>query len=79
LPESVPAEDPAALAGELAPSSELLGPTLDPALAVFDAPPDIPSAFSDPSSSYRNDTNDVGYVMDPSASDWQDMVWVNPD
>src|SRR5262245_7468867 len=35
--------------------------------------------WAEPSMSYRNDTTDVGYVMDPRASDWQDMVWVDPD
>ena len=27
--------------------------------------------------SYRNDTAGVGVVMDTSATDWQDMVWVD--
>lgn len=27
--------------------------------------------------SYRNETAGVGVVMDPSATDWQDMVWID--
>ena len=29
--------------------------------------------------SYRNDDVGIGYVMDPNASSWQDMVWVDWD
>ena len=80
LPEAIPAEIPAALAGDVAAGAELAAaPALDAALAVFAEPPEVPAAFSEPSTSYRNDTTDVGYVMDPSAGNWQDMVWVDPD
>jgi hypothetical protein len=80
LQEALPLEAPAAQGRELAAGAELAAaPALDAALAVFEQPPEIPAAFSDPSTSYRNDTTDVGYVMDPSASNWQDMVWVDPD
>jgi hypothetical protein len=83
LPEAMPLEASSPFESDVAAAgAELAAPALDASLALFQdgaEAHEAPAAdWAAPSTSYRNDTVGVGYVMDPSASDWQDMVWVDP-
>ena len=83
LPEALPLEAAGPFESDAAAEAALAAPALDASLTLFQDGTEAHAApaadWAEPSTSYRNDTTGVGYVMDPSATDWQDMVWVDPD